>query len=147
LMATTMLATTVWASSFSGTLNSTSTNLTWSSVETGIVGQTQTGTGVANPPCSATICDLYNLTVSVPATYYTTYPNFAVHAKAAWGSNLNEIDIYVYDANNNLVGMATQGGGTSNDADLGQLPSGTYQVQMVPTTAAQTTYSGSITLA
>lgn len=135
------------AGTFSGTLTATSTTLTWTSTQTGVIGETQTGTGVANPPCNATICDLYNLTVNIPATFYSANPNFAVHASASWSSNLDEYDIYVYDSNNTLVGMATQSGSTSNDADLGQLPSGSYQVQVVPTIAANTPYNGAITLA
>jgi hypothetical protein len=135
------------AATFNGTLSTSSTTLTWSGTETGVIGQTQTGTGVANPPCNATLCDLYNLTVNVPSTFYTANPNYAVHVTASWASNLDEIDIYVYDASNNLVGMSTQGLTNVQDADLGQLPSGTYQVQLVPSTAANTAYNGSITLA
>ncbi|HWX54739.1 MAG TPA: hypothetical protein VN176_09130 [Verrucomicrobiae bacterium] len=135
------------AGTFSGTLTTAATSLTWNSTQTGVVGQTQTGTGVANPPCTATICDLYNLTVNVPATFYAANPNSEVHVAATWGSNLNEYDVYVYDAAGALVGMATQSGTTSNDADLGQLPSGAYQVQIVPTVAVNTPYTGSITLA
>jgi hypothetical protein len=136
-----------YASTFSGTLSTSNMSLTWTGIETGVIGQSQTGTGVANPPCNSTICDLYDLTVNVPAAYYTSHPNYAIHAKASWSSNLQEIDIYVYDSNSNLVGMATQTGTNYNDADLGQLPSGTYQVQLVPTTAANTAYTATIALA
>src|SRR6266481_475410 len=135
------------AGTFNGTLTTTSISLTWSSTQTGVIGQTQTGTGIANPPCNATICDLYNLTVSVPATFYAANPNSTIHVSATWASTLNEYDVYVYDATGTLVGMATQGGTTTNDADLGQLASGTYQVQIVPTVATNTPYAGSITLA
>jgi hypothetical protein len=138
---------TVLAGTFSGTLSTSTTSLTWNSTQTGVIGQTQTGTGVANPPCNATVCDLYNLTVNVPATFYAANPTFTVNVSANWSSSLDEFDVYVYDANNNLVGMATQSGSTFNDADLGQLPSGTYQVQIVPTTAVNTAYTGTITLA
>jgi hypothetical protein len=98
---------------------------------TGVIGQTQTGTGFTNPRCNPTLCDLYNLTVNVQPSFYAANPNFAIHVSASWSSNLNEYDLYIYDSNNNLVGMATQSNTTSNDADLGQLPSGTYQVQVV----------------
>lgn len=135
------------AGTFNGTLSTTSTSLTWTSTQTGVVGETQTGTGVANPPCNATICDIYTLTVNVPSTFYAANPNFTVNVKASWNSSLDEFDIYVYDASGNLVGMGTNSLTTFNEADLGQLPSGTYQVQIVPTIAAQTSYSGSITLA
>lgn len=140
-------ALTALAGTFSGTLSTSTTSLTWNSTQTGVIGQTQTGTGVANPPCNANICDLYNLTVNVPATFYSSNPTFTINVSATWNSNLDEFDVYIYDANGNLVGMADQGGVTSNDADVGQLPSGSYQIQIVPTVAANTTYTGSITLA
>src|SRR5579864_814444 len=135
------------AGTFNGTLTTSAPSLTWNSTQTGVIGQSQTGTGVANPPCNATICDLYNLTVNVPATFYAANPNFEVTVTAAWNSSLDEFDVYVYDSNSNLVGMATQSTVTSNVADLGQLPSGVYQIQIVPTIAAQTAYTGTITLA
>src|SRR3954467_7967896 len=91
------------ASSFSGTLTPTAPTLTWSGTETGVIGETQTGTGVANPPCNATLCDIYTLTVNVPATYYALHPNYAIHVSGTWASATNEIDIYVYDASGNVV--------------------------------------------
>jgi hypothetical protein len=140
-------ASTALAGTFSGTLSPTTNSLTWANTQSGVVGETQTGTGVANPPCNATICDLYNLTVNVPPTFYAANPSFTVTVSANWGSNLNEFDVYVYDANSNLIGMGTRSNTTFNMADLGQLPSGTYQVQIVPTIALNTAYTGSITLA
>ncbi len=147
LFALFLASATASAGTFSGTLTTSATSLTWTSTQTGVIGQTQTGTGVANPPCTSSICDIYTLTVNVPATFYGANPNFTINVTASWSSSLDEYDVYVFDANNNLIGMATQGGVTSNDADLGQLPSGTYQVQIVPTVAVNTPYTGSITLA
>jgi hypothetical protein len=49
-------------------LTTANTPLTKPSTQTGVTGQTQTGTGVANPPCNATICDLYSLTVNLKQT-------------------------------------------------------------------------------
>ncbi|HEY6352605.1 MAG TPA: sialidase family protein [Candidatus Angelobacter sp.] len=141
------MAATCSAGTFNGTLTTSTTSLTWNSNQTGVAGQTQTGTGVANPPCNATICDLYNLTVNVPGTFYAAHPDFTITVTATWSSSLDEFDVYVYDASSNLVGMATQSGTTFNDADLGQLPSGSYQIQIVPTVAVQTSYAGTVTLA
>lgn len=141
------MAATLTAGTFSGSLTTSSTSLTWTSTQSGVVGQTQTGTGVANPPCNATLCDIFTLTVNVPASFYASNPTFTINVSADWSSSLDEFDVYVFDANNNLVGMSTQGGVTSNDADVGQLPSGTYQVQIVPTVAVNTPYTGLITLA
>jgi hypothetical protein len=135
------------ASSFSGTLTPAANRLTWTGTQTGVIGQSQTGTGLANPPCNATVCDVYSLTVTVPASFYTANPTFSIHAAATWANSLNEFDVYVYDSAGNLVGMSTASGGTSNDADLGQLPAGDYQVQIVPAIATNTAYTGLITLA
>jgi len=43
----------------------------------------------------------------------------------------NDFDLYVYDSNGDLVNSSGQGNTTFEDADLGQLTSGTFQVQIV----------------
>lgn len=135
------------ASSFSGTLTNLSGPLTWNGTETGVLGETQTGTGLFNPPCDATLCDIYTLTVNIPAAWYAANPYQTIHVKASWASTLNEVDVYVYDAAGNNVGMATFPNGTNNDADLGQLPNGVYTIQMVPTVMADTPYTGTVYIA
>src|SRR6185312_6863238 len=57
------------------------------------------------------------------------------------------VDVYIYDAAGNNIGMATFPNGTTNDADLGQLPSGVYTIQMVPTIMANTQYTGTVYMA
>jgi len=64
------LCTSAFAGSYSGTLNAptaagTTTSQTWTGNVTGVIG----GTGLFNPPCDSTICDIYTLTVNVPARF------------------------------------------------------------------------------
>src|SRR2546430_1663044 len=89
-----MLCSVCMASSYSGTLTNLSGPLTWSGTETGVLGETQTGTGLFNPPCDATLCDIYTLTLNIPAAWYAANPYQTVHVKASWASTLNEVDVY-----------------------------------------------------
>ena len=98
-----------FAASYSGTLNApaaagTTSSVTWIGTVTGIIGSTG-GTGLFNPPCTSTICDIYTLTVNVPATFYSANTNYAVHVstKATPNAPNTDIDVYVYDANSNVV--------------------------------------------
>src|SRR5260370_18975322 len=77
------LCASTFAASYSGTLNApsvagTTTSQTWTDNVTGVIGDTG-GTGLFNPPCDSTICDIYTLTVNVPATFYAANPNHAIH--------------------------------------------------------------------
>jgi len=102
--------------------------------------------GGASPPCNSTICDIYNLTLDIPSTFYSSNPNFAVHVTVGWSSNIQDIDVYVFDGNGNLVGASATGGTSSEDADLGQLPPGSYQIQIVPASCVATFYGGTISM-
>lgn len=146
------LCTTAFASSFSGTLNppampGTSSSLSWNGSVTGVVGQAAT-LGLINPPCDPTICDIYTLTVNVPATFYAANPNYAIHVNVSDLPNnpLTDLDLYIYDASGNLVCNGTSGSPTVEDVDCGPLAAGVYQVQVVPAVAALQAYSGQIIL-
>jgi len=72
LLVTVLLAlcTSAFAAGYGGTLNApaaagTTTSQTWTGNVTGVIG----GTGLFNPPCDSTICDIYTLTVNVPARF------------------------------------------------------------------------------
>lgn len=140
-----------FAASFSGTLNApaagATSSLTWTGNVTGVIGDTG-GTGLFNPPCTSTLCDIYTLTVNVPATFYVTNPNYAVHVNVTDTPSVpvTDLDLYVYDANNNLVCDGTSSSPTVEDVDCGQLAAGTYQVQVVPAVAVQQAYNGQIIL-
>lgn len=145
------LCASAFGSSFSGTLSApavagTSTSVTWSGNVTGVLGETAS-LGLINPPCDSTICDIYTLTVNVPATFYSANPNYAVHVNVSFSSSIAaDIDLYIYDSSGNLVCNGTSGNPTTEQVDCGPLVAGTYQVQVVPSTAVQQAYNGQILL-
>ncbi len=146
------LSTTALASSYSGTLSTPAVGggnsmLTWTGTVTGVVGSTG-GTGLVNPPCNSTLCDIYTLTVNVPATFYSANPNYSIHVNVTDVPNnpATDIDLYVYDSNGNVVCDGTSSSSTAEDVDCGPLAAGTYQVQIVPAVAVQQAYNGKIIL-
>ena len=106
-------------------------------------------TGVTATPaaCTTLNCDTFTLIVNVPASFYSANPTYAVHVRIDWGSNTNDFDLNVNDASGNTVCNSGQGQTTFEDADCGQLASGTYMVQVVGFVVANATYSGAAKLA
>lgn len=135
------------AATFSGTLNAPAsgqtTTLTWAG---GPLAGTNGVGGVATQ-CTSATCDSYTLTVNVPSTFYSSNPNYAVHVAINWASNLNDLDLNVMDSSGNVVCSSAQGFTNFEDADCGPLTAGVYTVQVASSAAANTTYSGTITLA
>jgi hypothetical protein len=102
----------------------------------------------ANPAaCTALTCDTFTLTVNVPSTFYSANHAYAVHVKISWASSTNDFDLNVNDASGTTVCNSGQGQTNFEDADCGQLASGTYTVQVVGFTVVNATYSGAATLA
>jgi hypothetical protein len=91
-------------------------------------------------------CDAFQLTVNVPATFYSSNPSYAVHVGANWSSSTNDFDVYVKDAAGNVLCSSATGGTASEDADCGALASGTYTVQVVGFTVVNATYNGTASL-
>lgn len=106
-----------------------------------------TGATATPAACTSLNCDTFTLTVNVPATFYTANPAYAVHVKINWASSTNDFDLNVNDASGNTVCSSGQGQTTFEDADCGQLASGTYTVQVVGFTVVNATYSGAATVA
>ena len=141
-----------FAASYSGTLNppagvGNSSSISWTGSVTGVIGDANV-LGLINPVCNSTLCDIYTLTVNVPATFYTANPNYAIHVNVSDTPNVSvtDIDLYVYDASGNLVCDGTSGSATGENVDCGQLAAGAYQVQIVPSVAVQQAYNGQIIL-
>lgn len=105
-----------------------------------------TGATATPAACSTLTCDTFTLTVNVASTFYSSNPNYAVHVKINWASSTNDFDLNVNDASGNTVCSSGQGQTNFEDADCGQLPSGTYTVQVVGFTVANATYTGAATL-
>src|ERR1700722_9092041 len=109
-----------------GTLASAGATVTWS-------GGPYTGATVDNSPvntsaCTTLTCDSFNLSVNIPANFYTTYPNDEVQIGINWASDLNEFDLFIYDSSGNLVASSAQSFATWENIDAGQLPAGNYTV-------------------
>ncbi len=106
-------------------------------------------TGATADPsvCSSLTCDTFTLNVNVPSTFYSSNPNYAVQISIGWASNTNDFDLYLYDSNGNVVGQSGQSGTTGESIDAGQLPSGTYTVQVVGFAVVNASYSGVAKLA
>ncbi len=99
--------------------------------------------------CNPLTCDIFNLTVSVPPTFYASNPTYQIRVHIDWQTNIGPVgdfDLYVYDASGNLVNSSTQGNTTFEEVNLDQLPSGTYQVQIIAYVTVNQTYSGRATL-
>ena len=130
-----------------GTLNAPaagqSATLTWSG---GPLSGTN-GVGGVLTQCTSLSCDTYALTVNVPSTFYSANPSYAIHVQANWGSNTNDLDVYVFDGAGNEVCSSASGMTSAEDADCGPLPAGQYTVSVEASTALNTTYSGKIILA
>jgi hypothetical protein len=128
----------------SGTLNAPAAGQT-SSIS--FSGGPFTGATATPAACTTLTCDTFALTVNVPAAFYSSNPTYAIHVKINWASNNNDFDLNVNDSSGNTVCSSGQGGTTFEDADCGQLPSGTYTVQVVGFTVVNATYTGAATVA
>jgi hypothetical protein len=128
----------------SGTLNAPAAGQT-SSVS--FSGGPFTGATATPAACTTLTCDTFTLTVNVPATFYAANPSYAVHVKINWASNTNDFDLNVNDSSGTTVCSSGQGQTNFEDADCGQLASGTYTVQVVGFTVVNATYSGTATVA
>ena len=148
LLALVLLATPLWAANFSGTIiapaSGASSTVTWNG---GPISGTYGVGGVATIQCTTVTCDTYTLTVNVPSSFYSSNPNYALTVGINWASNLNDLDVYVSDANGNVVCSSAQGLTNSELADCGQLPSGVYTVSVEASAAVNTSYAGTISLA
>jgi hypothetical protein len=80
--------------------------------------------------------------VNIPPSYYTTYPDNSVRVHIAWQDTVDDFDLYVNDLAGNAVNASTQGSTVFEDVDLGQLTSGTYDVQVVAFTVVNESYTG-----
>src|SRR6267143_5861810 len=122
-----------------GTLTSTTPTVTWQ-------GGPYTAVTADPSLCSSLSCYHYSLTVNIPASYYTTNPDHSVRVYISWKDTVDDFDLYVNDVSGSPVNSSTQGSTVFEDVDLGQLTSGTYDVQVVAFTTVNESYSGSVTL-
>ncbi len=124
-----------------------SSSVTWS-------GGPLTGSyvGTVATVCSTLWCDSFDVNITVPASFYTANPSYAIHAVINWDSNVQDLDLYVYSLNadgttGDLWCSSTQGSTNFEDANCGVLPAGNYRVRVRAWIGANTTYTGRVTLA
>ncbi len=96
--------------------------------------------------CSSLSCDDFYLTVNIPSSFYTNNSTFSVQVGITWASLPNDFDLYIYDSAGNLINSSAQGNTTFEEADLGQLTSGTYDVHVVAFSTVNESYSGYATV-
>src|SRR3954466_13522156 len=96
--------------------------------------------------CTTVNCDSYTLNVNVPATFYSSNPNYSLQVGINWSSNTNDFDLYVKDGSGNVVCSSGQSMTASEGADCGQLASGTYTVQVVAFAPGTASYPGTASL-
>src|SRR4029077_11807664 len=73
-------------------------------------------------------CETFNLTVNVPATFYTTCPSCGVRISLNWPLPADDLDLYLFDSSGNIMFFSAQVVTNSEFVDAGSLPNGTYQV-------------------
>lgn len=129
----------------SGTLNAPASGTTTSFVTW--AGGPYTGATADPSVCTSVTCDSYTLNVSVPSTFYSANPNYSIQVGINWASNTNDFDLYVNDSSGNTICSSGQSMTNFELADCGQLPAGTYTVQVVAFATVNATYSGKATLA
>ncbi|MFL6440117.1 MAG: WD40/YVTN/BNR-like repeat-containing protein [Terriglobales bacterium] len=128
----------------SGTLTPPATGTQSSSVTWN--GGPYTGATADPSVCTIFTCDSYALNVNVPATFYSSNPNYSIQVGINWASSTNDFDLYVHDSSGNVVCSSGQGNTNFELADCGQLASGTYTVQIVTFAAVAATYTGNASL-
>jgi hypothetical protein len=131
----TSFASTPGSGTLSAPVSGATSSVSWS-------GGPYTGATADPSACTTLTCDSYTLQVNVPATFYSSNPNYSVQVAINWASNTNDFDLYVKDGSGNTVCSSGQSMTTSEQADCGQLPSGTYSVQVVTFAAVNATYAG-----
>lgn len=128
-----------------GTLSAPASGTTSASVNWS--GGPYTGATADPSVCTSATCDSYTLNVNVPSTFYSANPGYSIQVGINWASNTNDFDLYVNDGSGNTICSSGQSMTDFELADCGQLPAGTYTVQIVAFATVNATYSGNATLA
>jgi hypothetical protein len=134
---------TLTAPSGSGT-----TSVTWTSASFTAQNYSSAVLGSDFSNCTDGVnCDVYMLTVDVPAGYWDTHEGGVV-VEIHWASYNDDFDLYVFDGAGNEVGHSTSTHMESNSerADLGKLAPGTYRVVADPFFAVNASFTGTATL-
>ena len=82
----------------------------------------------------------------MPATFYSSNPNYSIQIGINWASSTNDFDLYIHDSSGNVACSSGQGNTNFELADCGQLVAGSYTVQVVGFTVVSATYTENATL-
>lgn len=125
----------------SGTISSTSPNLTWcGSTGCSALITASASTSPLSSDCSNSTCDVYTLTVgSVPA-------NMLVAVKITWTNPANDFDLHVVDANGIEVCSSTGGAPSTAEACTFPAVAGTYTVKALEWTVVADNFVGTAQL-
>jgi hypothetical protein len=142
-------ATLAWsATPATGTLTGAGSTITWaggtlSGVNGDAINDTAGDPLTPGTGCTLTnSCETFTLVVNLPATFYTTNPNYGVQIAINWASVTNDFDIYLFDSAGNQMFSSAQQLSTSEFIDAGRLASGTYTLLIVAAAAVNATYTG-----
>jgi hypothetical protein len=112
-----------------------------------VVGLNPTNNFVADEPICGPLpagvltCDVFELTVNIPETGYTTSGGVNVSITCT-GGTLSDYDLFVYDEGGALIGSSTTGPAACNEAVILPRASGVYMVQVNPWLVVNDQYSG-----
>ncbi|QWF83813.1 TIM-barrel domain-containing protein [Amycolatopsis sp. CA-230715] len=98
----------------------------------------------AKPDPDNKVCDRFDLTVDVPASYWADNPNGGVPISIAWANKANDFDLYVYDSAGKKV--AESAGAGNVEATVIPNASGLYHVVVVPYSVTNDAYTGKVDL-
>jgi len=124
-----------------GVLDGTSKSVTWQSP---VYAKGTTGGPTSCPAEDAdpgnTVCDWFDLTVSVPAGYWDDNPEGGVPVSVQWQHPTDDFDMYIYGADGKEV--AESAGTADPEATVIPQASGTYHVLVVPYDVHDNSFTG-----
>ncbi|WP_327271705.1 DUF5110 domain-containing protein [Streptomyces sp. NBC_01224] len=125
----------------SGTLDSTTKNVSWQSpvYAKGTVDSPSKCGTAADDPDNA-VCARFDLTVNPPAGQWDDNPEGGVPVSIQWETPTDDFDMYIYDSANKQV--ASSAGTADPESAVIPKASGTYHVVVVPYDVHNNSFSG-----
>lgn len=91
-------------------------------------------------------CDVYALTVDLPADYLQRFPGSEIHLRVEWPSPEADFDVYVRDASGEVVAQAA----SSSNPELAVFPAlpgtQTYRLEVIPFLPLAESFTGTVSL-
>lgn len=124
-----------------GVLDAAHGSVTWQSpvYAKGTGGGPETCPAAADDPAN-TVCDRFDLTVSVPDGYWNDNPEGGVPLSITWQTPTDDFDLYIYDDAGKQV--ASSAGTADPEATVIPRASGTYHVVVVPYDVHDNSFTG-----